>query len=114
MERRADEAERETGKLKKVEYMQEHIGEVFEGVISSITSWGIYVELPNTVEGMIHVTALADDYYHYDESVYEMVGETTGRRFKLGQTVKVECTAADKFMRSIDFVLAEDGETEYE
>lgn len=114
MERRADEAERETDKLKKVEYMQEHIGEVFEGVISSITSWGIYVELPNTVEGMIHVTALADDYYHYDESVYEMVGETTGRRFKLGQTVKVECTAADKFMRSIDFVLAEDGETEYE
>ncbi len=107
MERRADEAERETDKLKKVEYMQERIGEIFEGVISSITSWGMYVELPNTVEGMVHVTAMEDDYYHYDESAYEMVGETGGRRFKLGQSVRVECTAADKFLRTIDFALAE-------
>lgn len=110
MERRADEAERETNKLKKVEYMQEHIGEEFEGVISSITAWGMYVELPNTIEGMIHVTALEDDYYHYDESTYEMVGETGQKRYKLGQQVRVICTAADKFMRTIDFVLAEDGE----
>lgn len=110
MERRADEAERETDKLKKVEYMQGHIGEVFEGVISSITSWGMYVELPNTIEGMVHVTALEDDYYHYDEAAYELVGETGGRRFKLGQPVRVICTGADKFMRTVDFALAQDEE----
>lgn len=108
MERRADEAERETDKLKKVEYMKERIGESFEGVISSITSWGLYVELPNTIEGMIHVTALKDDYYHYDESAYEMVGESGGRRFKLGESVRVICTGADSFMRTIDFALDEE------
>ena len=107
-ERRADEAERETDKLKKVEYMQGHIGEVFEGVISSITAWGLYVELPNTVEGMIHVTALQDDYYHYIESTYEMVGERTGKTYKLGQTVRVVCVNVDKFLRTIDFELYEE------
>lgn len=110
MERRADEAERETEKLKKVEYMEEHIGEIFEGVISSITSWGIYVELPNTIEGMIHVTNLTDDYYHYEEETYEMVGEATGKRYKLGQKLKVVVDNADKFMRTIDFVLPESEE----
>lgn len=113
MERRADEAERETDKLKKAEYMQGHIGEVFEGVISSMTAWGMYVELPNTVEGMVHVTALEDDYYHYEETTYEMVGETGGRRFKLGQTVKVVCVAVDRFMRTVDFALAEDEEKRF-
>lgn len=110
MERRADEAERETDKLKKTEYMKAHIGEVFEGVISSITSWGMYVELPNTIEGMVHVTAMRDDYYHYIESTYEMTGERTGRSFKLGQFVRVRCTGADKFLRTVDFELAEDDE----
>lgn len=107
MERRADEAERETEKLKKVEYMSEHIGEVFEGVISSITAWGMYVELPNTIEGMVHVTALTDDYYQYKEDSYEMVGERSGKSYKLGQGMRVRCVAADKFMRTIDFVPAE-------
>lgn len=107
MERRADEAERETEKLKKVEYMSEHIGEVFEGVISSITAWGMYVELPNTIEGMVHVTALTDDYYQYKEDSYEMVGERSGKSYKLGQCMRVRCVAADKFMRTIDFVPAE-------
>lgn len=110
LERRADEAERETEKLKKVEYMQEHIGETFEGVISSITAWGIYVELANTVEGMVHVTNLTDDYYHYEEETYEMVGESTGKRYKLGQRIKVVVDNADKFMRTIDFVLPESEE----
>lgn len=110
MERRADEAERETEKLKKAEYMQEHIGETFEGVISSITAWGIYVELPNTVEGMVHVTNLTDDYYHYEEETYEMVGESTGKRYKLGQRIKVVVDNADKFMHTIDFVLPESEE----
>lgn len=107
MERRADEAERETEKLKKVEYMSEHIGEVFEGVISSIMAWGMYVELPNTIEGMVHVTALTDDYYQYKEDSYEMVGERSGKSYKLGQGMRVRCVAADKFMRTIDFVPAE-------
>ncbi len=107
-ERRAEEAERETDKLKKVEYMSEHIGEVFEGVISSVTAWGMYVELPNTIEGMVHVTNLTDDYYHYEESAYELVGESTGKRYKLGQAIQVEVARADKVLRTVDFVLPED------
>ncbi len=109
-ERRADEAERDTDKLKKVEYMEQFIGEEFDGVISSITSWGMYVELPNTVEGMIHVTALKGDYYAYHEEHYEMVGEATGKRYKLGQKVKVRVMSTDKLLRTIDFELVENSE----
>lgn len=88
--------------------MSEHIGEVFEGVISSVTAWGMYVELPNTIEGMVHVTNLTDDYYHYEESAYELVGESTGKRYKLGQAIQVEVARADKVLRTVDFVLPED------
>ena len=109
MERRADEAERETEKMKKAEYMEAHVGEVFEGVISSITTWGFYVELSNTVEGMIHVTHLYDDRYYYQEETYEMVGADTGRTFKLGEKIKVRVLGADKDARTIDFELAEEG-----
>lgn len=112
MERRADEAERETDKLKKAEYMEERIGEVYEGVISSITSWGIYVELPNTIEGMIHVSMLPGDYFYYDEESYEMVGQATGIRYKLGQKLTVTVKGVDKFLRNIDFVIADDWEAE--
>ncbi|MBB2182425.1 ribonuclease R [Lachnospiraceae bacterium MD1] len=106
-ERRADEAEREVEKLKKVEYMMEHIGETFEGVISGITSWGMYVELPNTIEGMVRVTEMKDDYYFYDEERYQMVGEHTKKVYKLGQKVIVEVINADKLLRTIDFALVE-------
>ena len=109
-ERRAEEAERETDKLKKVEYMSEHIGETFEGVISSVTAWGMYVELPNTVEGMIHVDNMTDDYYHFNEETYELTGERTNKVYKLGQMVSVVVADADKFMRTIDFVLPEQAE----
>ena len=109
-ERRAEEAERETDKLKKVEYMSEHIGELFEGVISSVTAWGMYVELPNTIEGMIHINNLIDDYYHYNEETYELTGERSGKVYKLGQTIQVVAAEADKFMRTIDFVLPEAAE----
>ncbi len=102
-ERRADEAERETDKLKKVEYMEERIGETFEGVISGITSYGLYVELPNTVEGLIHVSKLPGDYFYYDESTYEMVGQATGKSYKLGMPVKVCVEDCDRFNRTIDF-----------
>jgi ribonuclease R len=107
MERRADEAERETEKLKKVEYMSQRIGQVFEGVISGVTEWGFYVELPNTVEGLVHVTTLTGDYFYYNESSYELVGEATGRRYKLGQRVKVKVAETDKLMRTISFCLSE-------
>lgn len=103
MERRADEAERETDKLKKAEYMEDHVGETFEGVISSITTWGLYVELSNTVEGMVHVTNLYDDRYYYREETLEMVGIDTGRTYKLGQKVKVRVLGCDKQNRTIDF-----------
>ena len=106
-ERRADEAERETDKLKKVEYMENYIGRCFEGVISGVTSWGIYVELHNTVEGLIHVSKIPGDYYYYDESKCEMVGEATGRTFKLGMPVKVQVDGCDRFNRTIDFGLVE-------
>lgn len=103
MERRAEEAERETDKLKKAEYMESHIGEIFEGVISGITSWGVYVELPNTVEGMIHVSKLPGDYFYYDESSYEMVGQDTGMKYRLGESLKVCVDSVERMTRSIDF-----------
>lgn len=108
-ERRADDAERDTDKLKMVEYMEKHLGEEFGGVISSMTSWGIYVELPNTIEGMISVASLKDGYYNYDENHFEMVNETTNRTFKLGQKVVVSVASTDKVLRTIDFELVEDG-----
>ncbi len=114
MERRADEAERETDKLKKVEYMEGRIGEIYEGVISSITAWGVYVELPNTIEGMIHVSMLPGDYFYYDEETYEMVGQATDIRYKLGQTLKVRVNATDKISRTIDFVIPQDWENSEE
>ena len=106
MERRADEAERETIKLKKVQYMEQHIGEEFEGVISGVTEWGFFVELENTVEGLVRVTDLTDDFYQYYEDTYELVGEATNRRFKLGQKVRVRVEHCDRIVRTIDFVLA--------
>lgn len=107
-ERRADEAERETDKLKKVEYMEARIGECFDGVVSGVTGWGIYVELPNTIEGLIHVSKLPGDYFYYNENTYEMVGEATGRTFKLGMPVRVRVDDCDRFNRTIDFSLEEE------
>ena len=105
MERRADEAERETEKLKKAEYMEAHLGEEFDGIISGITAWGIYVELPNTVEGLIHVSRLPGDYYYYREESYEMVGEATGHAYKLGMPLRVRVANADRLTRTVDFDL---------
>ncbi len=102
-ERRAEEAERETDKMKKAEYMERFIGKKFEGIISGITAWGIYVELPNTIEGMIRVTEIPDDYYYYDEEAYCMVGEHTNKVYKLGQKVSIVVSNANKQMGTIDF-----------
>lgn len=107
MERRADEAERETIKLKKVQYMEEHIGEEFEGVISGVTEYGFFVELPTTVEGLVRVTSLNDDFYHFSEETYELVGESNSKSYKLGQTVKVRVKDTDRVLRTIDFEIAD-------
>lgn len=110
MERRADETERETIKLKKVQYMENHIGETFAGVISGVAEYGFFVELENTVEGLVRVTSLTDDFYQYYEETYELVGEATNRRFKLGQQVRVTVDNCDRIMRTIDFTLADSDE----
>ena len=106
-ERRAEETERETIKLKKVEYMQAHQDEVFEGVISSVTGWGFYVELDNTIEGLVHMNQLQDDFYEFAEGSYELIGKATNRRFKLGDTVRVRVAGTDRLLRTIDFMLEE-------
>ena len=107
-ERRADEAERESDKLKKAEYMSYHLGEEFEGIISGVTGWGLYVELPNTVEGLVHVNTLRDDYYIFDQETYELRGEMTKKVYKLGDKVRVRVAEADKMLKTVDFELVSD------
>ncbi len=102
-ERVADDAERETCLVKKIEYMEDKIGQIFEGVISSVTSWGIYVELPNTVEGMVSPKTIEDDYYYYDEKNMQYFGEKTGKRYSLGDIVKVKLVSTNIYERTIDF-----------
>ncbi|MBQ1902706.1 MAG: ribonuclease R [Lachnospiraceae bacterium] len=107
LERRSDDAEREVEKMKKAEFMEEHIGETYTGVISGITEWGLYVELPNTIEGLVHVSTLNDDFYDFYEESYELVGKASGKRYTLGQKVTVRVEAADKDARTVDFTLQE-------
>ena len=102
-ERRAEEAEREVVRMKKAEYMYSHIGEEYDGVISGVTKWGVYVELPNTVEGLVHVADMRDDHYEFSEQTYELTGQHTGKSYKLGQPVRVCVTDADKLQRTVNF-----------
>ena len=104
-------AERDVDDMKMAEYMENHIGEEFEGVISGVTEWGFFVELPNTVEGLVRVTDLTDDFYEFYEDSYELVGSATNRRYKLGQRVKVIVDSTDKVMRTIDFKLVQEPKT---
>jgi ribonuclease R len=106
-ERRAMEAERDSVALKKIEYMQDKVGEEFKGVISGITNFGFFVELYNTVEGLVHVEDLTDDYYHIRQDIHALVGERTNRRFTLGDEVEVKVTKVNPEEREIDFILAE-------
>lgn len=108
MERLAQDAEREVDDLKKAEYMQERIGEVFQGIISSVTSFGLFVELPNTIEGLVHVTALDDDYYIYDEDQLCLIGESSKKVYRLGDEVKVKCSKVDIDNREVYFDLVEE------
>ncbi len=104
-ERRAEELEREVEKLKKVQYMHGFLGEEFEAVISSVTQYGFYVELVNGIDGLVHISTLKDDYYHFNENDYELIGERTNKRFSLGMNVKVVLVSADEDTRTIDFEL---------
>ncbi|WP_407272858.1 ribonuclease R [Radiobacillus sp. PE A8.2] len=102
-ERGAVDAERETDDLKKAEYMADKIGEEFDGVISSVTGFGLFVELPNTVEGLVHVSYLTDDYYHFDERHYAMIGERTGNVFRIGDEITVKVVNVNLEEHVVDF-----------
>jgi ribonuclease R len=103
MERRAVDAERETDELKKAEYMEDKIGVEYDGIISSVTNFGMFVELPNTIEGLVHVSYLTDDYYRFDERHFAMIGERTGNVFRIGDEITVRVVKVNKDERSIDF-----------
>ncbi len=102
-ERAAVDAEREVDDLKKAEFMLDKIGEEFEGVISSVTNFGLFVELPNTIEGLVHVSYLTDDYYHFDERAYAMIGERTGNVFQVGDHITVKVAQVNLEERAVDF-----------
>ncbi len=104
-ERKAMEAERESVDLKKVEYMSNKVGLKFEGIISGVTSFGFFVELKNSVEGLVRVSRMADDYYHFHEDKYALIGERTGKTYRLGDIVKVEVYRVNLDEREIDFVI---------
>ncbi|WP_066366003.1 ribonuclease R [Neobacillus fumarioli] len=103
MERRAVDAERDTDELKKAEYMEDKIGEEYDGIISSVTNFGMFVELPNTIEGLVHVSYMTDDYYRFDERHYAMIGERTGNVFRIGDQITVRVVKVNKEEHSIDF-----------
>ena len=102
-EKKADELERDCEKLKKCEYMSRFIGDEFDGIISGVTAYGFYVELPNTCEGMVHVSSLVDDHYTFDEKKLCLTGDRRHRTFCLGQKVHIIVVSSDKMMRTIDF-----------
>ncbi|WP_165037808.1 MULTISPECIES: ribonuclease R [unclassified Enterococcus] len=105
MERRAVETEREVDSMKKAEFMQDKVGEEFDGIISSVVKFGLFIELPNTVEGLIHINELKQDYFHFIENHLALVGERTGLTFKIGQKVRVKVVKADPDERAVDFEL---------
>lgn len=110
-ERIAVEAERETDNLKKCEYMLDHVGEVFEGIVSGVTSFGMFVELDNSIEGMVHISYMDDDYYNFNEKQYALIGERTARVYRIGDKVKIKVIGANKTDQTIDFVLLENAKT---
>ena len=109
-ERLATEAERETTDMKKIEYMAQFVGEEFTGVISGVTAFGIFVELDNGVEGLVHVSTMTNDYYEYVEEQYAMIGERTRTQYRLGDEVEVILARANVEERNLDFVLKDNGQ----
>lgn len=111
MERRSIDAERDTDDLKKAEFMLPHVGEDFDAVVSSVTKFGLFIELPNTVEGLVHISTMGDDYYNFIESYMAMVGEHTKKTYRVGQPVKVTLTDVDMDQSQINFKLLPDENT---
>jgi ribonuclease R len=107
-ERRAVDAERETDELKKTEFMEGKVGEEFEGIITSVTGFGMFVQLPNSVEGLIHISRMDDDYYEFSERGLLMIGSHTGKIFRIGQPIKVKLISVDREQYQIDFEIVED------
>jgi ribonuclease R len=105
MERVAQDAEREVDDLKKAEYMLDRIGQEFDGIISSVTNFGFFVELPNTIEGLVHISDLDDDYYVYDERRLSLIGEKTKKIYRLGDDARIKVTKVDIELREIFFKL---------
>ena len=105
-ERAAAEAERATVELKMCEYMEEHIGEEFDGVVSGVTAFGMFVELANGVEGLVHISSLMDDYYDFYEERYALVGTHTKKQYRLGDKVRIEVLQVNIQDVSIDFIMA--------
>ena len=106
MERNAVDAEREVEDMKKAEYMEKQVGNIYEGIISGVTNFGLFVELPNTVEGLIHISEMRDDYYHFMPTTFSLVGERAGKKFTLGQKIMVQCIKANRYQKSVDFIIA--------
>ncbi len=104
-ERTAEEAERAVDDLKVAEYMSKRIGNIYEGILSSLTHFGMYVQLENTVEGLVHFSNMLDDYYEFDEDNYYIIGEFTRKKYKLGDTVRIKVIKADLVKRTVDFML---------
>lgn len=109
-ERVAEDAERDTDALKKVEFMEDKVGQIYEGIISGVTNWGIYVELPNTIEGMVALSQMDDDYYEFDEKKMLVFGKRTKKSYRLGDKVIVSVAKVDRMMGTIDFVFEEENE----
>lgn len=107
-ERKAQEMEREVEKMKKAQYMMGHIGETYEGVISGVTNFGLYVQLPNTIEGMVRLDSLKDDFYDYEEGKYRVIGRATRKIYGLGDPVKIVVIGASPEERTIDFLMMKD------
>ena len=105
-ERKAIEAEREVEKMKKAEYMSYHVGEVFDGIISGVTGFGLYVQLENTIEGLVRIDSLYDDYYDYDAEKYALKGRRNGKTYKLGDTARIFVDNVNTDRGEIDFLLA--------
>jgi len=107
MERAAIETERDVDDLKKAEYMSDKIGETFTGIIGSVTSFGLFVELENTVEGLVHVSYMTDDYYHFSEQHHALIGERTAKVYRIGEEVEVRVINVNMEEHAIDFELVE-------
>jgi ribonuclease R len=110
-ERCAIECEREVDDMKKAEYMEDHIGETFEGIVSTVTSFGMFIELPNLIEGLVKLDTFQGEKYYFDEEMFAIVSEHDKRGYRLGDTVKVKLIAASKEARTIDFEVVKDGNT---